>query len=63
MEFPTVETTKLDRTTGVTYTVLAYRRVTDQEFLEAMAAYLARRKTKPKRGQHIKVLTIIGAGD
>lgn len=61
MEQPTVRTTMKDEMTGVTWCVLAYRAVSQGEMVAAIRHHLARRNArKPKRGQTIMIITIIG---
>lgn len=50
-----------DEMTGVTWCVLAYRAVSQGEMVAAIRHHLARRNArKPKRGQTIMIITIIG---
>jgi hypothetical protein len=63
MEMPTVQATIKDPTAGVTYRVLAYRRVTRNEVLRAIAAYTAQKKRKPKKGSVVDIVTTYGFND
>lgn len=65
MNLPNVRTSVKDPGLGVTFHVVAYRRVTPAEFRDAIAYHLShrRRRTKLKRGTHIEVHTIIGFDD
>lgn len=61
MEQPTVKTTMKDEKAGVTWCVIAYRAVSQGEMVAAIRHYLASKKTrKPKRGQAITIVSIIG---
>jgi hypothetical protein len=60
MELPTVKTAIKDAQNDVIYEVLAYRQVTRQELLQAIAAYKGQHKRKPKKGSRITIVTIIG---
>lgn len=63
MEKPNVATTFFDDQSGVTYRVMAYRVVTMEEALPHLRMTLRRLKKKPRRGDLVEVLTIIGFND
>ena len=60
MEQPSVVTTVDDPSSGVTYRVLAYRKLSREELLFAIASYNGRRKRHHKRGTVVTVVSIIG---
>ena len=64
MEKPSVRTTVNDPGSGVTWDVLAYRKLTPAEMAAAIRTHLARRKgPKPKRGSSITIVTLVGYGE
>jgi len=60
MEAPNVLNVVNDQARGVKYHVMAYRRMTRAELLQAVAMYLSRAKKKPKAGTLVTLVTIIG---
>ena len=61
MRQPDVRTSMTDPREGITYHVIAYRSLTRAEVIGCIRAYLnQKRRPKPKRGQDITIVTIIG---
>lgn len=61
MKQPDVRTSLTDPRARVTYHVIAYRSLTRSEVIGCIRAYLnQKRRPKPKRGQEITIVTIIG---
>ena len=48
---------------GVTYYIMAFRRVTPTEAKRALAAYLKSYKRAPKPGSTVRIISTIGAAD
>ena len=65
MQAPNVRTTMRDPENDMTYHVLAYRSLTTQEMLQAIAQYhrqpSVRRRKKPLRGKVVTIVSILGA--
>lgn len=62
MQMPSVENLIKDSANGVTYKVLAYRALTRQELLYALATYQQQAgKRKPKKGTTVTIVSVIGA--
>lgn len=59
MEHPKVRNIVNDKGNGIAYHVMAYRNLTRDEMLHAVAGFLRQHK-RPKRGNVIKIITIIG---
>jgi len=62
-ELPTIKTSAHDALLDVTYDVMAYRKITKAELMQAIAIYNGQRKRKPKKGSRITIVTIIGFND
>lgn len=61
MEQPNIKTTITDEKNNITYTIFGYRKLTEQEANLAVRRYLSDKKTKkPKQGQTVEIMTIIG---
>ena len=64
MQQPNVRSVILDKERGVRYEILAYRKLTRAEMLEAVASFWGQLRKKrlkpPKKGQTIIIETIIG---
>lgn len=61
MKQPSVRTSMTDPRAGITYHVIAYRTLTRAEIIGCIRAYLGqKRRFKPRRGQEITIVTIIG---
>ncbi|WP_119157444.1 hypothetical protein [Caldimonas tepidiphila] len=63
MEMPSVRTSLRDPANEVTYHVDAYRQLTRQELLMAVAMYQRQVKKKPKRGTAVTIKSLIGLGE
>lgn len=59
METPDVVTTLKDPNAGVTYHVQAFRQLTRTELIQAVRYYLSRTKKRPKRGDVIRIISVI----
>jgi hypothetical protein len=59
MESPNVVNKLIDRASGVTYVVMAYRALTASELRLTVAAYL-RQQGPAKRGQEVVIQTSLG---
>jgi hypothetical protein len=59
---PNVQNVLQDDEAGITYSVMAYRRLTKTEVLEQIRNYYSTRsrKKKPKAGTTVTIVTIIG---
>jgi hypothetical protein len=54
MEQPNVKNTLLDKERNIRFDIMAYRKLSQAEMLEAVASYLRQKKVKkPKRGDRI----------
>lgn len=60
---PQLQLTVRDDPRDITFEVYAYRPLTQVEGGEAIAMYLASRKSNPRPGSCIKVYTLIGKND
>jgi hypothetical protein len=61
MEMPGVENLAVDEQKGVRYRVMAYRRLGEDEVVMCIRMYLGqKRRKKPKRGDEITIVTILG---
>ncbi len=61
MEQPQVSNPIRDKEKGVTYNVIAYRKLSREEVVLAIRHYHAQKKQKkPKKGTTVTILTIIG---
>jgi hypothetical protein len=60
MEAPTIKHMLKDPVAKVTYEVLAYRKLTDEEVVGTIRTYLAitPKKKRPKKGQQVTILTV-----
>jgi hypothetical protein len=63
MEGPQVENKLKDEASGVTYSVLAYRRLSQDEIVQSIGFYLSRARKKPKRGSVVTIVSIVGANE
>jgi hypothetical protein len=63
MKMPTLQATIKDPTNDLTYRVFAYRTVTREEALYGIAAANRQRKSKPKRGSVVDIITTFGSED
>lgn len=64
MEQPKVSNPIRDEERDITYNVVAYRKLSQEETVLAVRHYLAGKKSKkPKKGSTITILTIIGYND
>lgn len=65
MEMPKIKTVLKDEQNDITYEVLAYRRLSrDELVLSVRAALSSMKKSKrPKRGQKLQIVSVIGADD
>lgn len=63
MELPPVSHVRRDAKAGVIYDVRAYRDLSEQEVLQQIRGYLAHTpiRKRPKRGERITILTILGS--
>ena len=60
MQQPHVRNTARDETNDVTYHVMAFRKLTESELVNAVRYYRARNRRKPKRGSSVTIISIIG---
>jgi hypothetical protein len=62
MEMPNVRSSLRDEKNGITYHVMAYRQLSSGELMMAVRHYLASRpsKQRPKAGDTVTIVTIIG---
>ena len=64
MESPRVQNSLVDPDNNVTYHVMAYRRLTEQELRMAVQYYLANRRRKsPDRNKTITIVSSLGLAD
>lgn len=63
MEGPNVRNVLTDERRGVRYEVLAYRALTEDELIMSVRFALSQMRRKPKRGQTVTVVSVIGARD
>lgn len=63
MERPRIEHEIRDPERNITYIVVAYRTLTQQEVVFAVRAFLTRTRRKPKKNSRIEILTVFGATD
>lgn len=63
MELPAVQAKIRDPETNVVYEICAYRAITREEAIRAIAMYNGQRKRKPKRGSVVRIVTILGFND
>ena len=65
MDQPHVENVLVDTGRNVTYRVLAYRTLSEDELVQAVRFYLAHKKGKrpPRKNSTIAIMTIIGIRD
>ncbi len=61
MEVPSVKTTYKDTENGITYEVMAYRKLTEEETVLAIRNTLSllKKSKRPKRGQTLTILTVL----
>jgi len=60
MKMPNVVTTVRDAEKNITYQIVAYRRLTRGEAFTQIGLAYADKKFRPKRGETVRLLTIIG---
>lgn len=60
LEAPKVESQLVDPASGVTYRVLAYRKLTATELRMAVAAHHSPKAKPVKRGDVITIVTLLG---
>jgi uncharacterized protein (DUF433 family) len=61
VQLPNVSNILKDLENDVTYDVIAYRKLSRNEIIQAVRYYNSQKKTKkPKKGTSIKIITIIG---
>jgi hypothetical protein len=63
MQMPDVSHTIRDAERDVTYIVLAYRKLSRAELVQAVRVFSAARKRAPKRGSTIRIVTTFGSED
>jgi hypothetical protein len=64
MELPQVSNPIRDDGKNVTYNVIAYRKLSRNEIVQAVRYYHSQKKTKKlKNGTTVKIVTIIGHND
>jgi hypothetical protein len=64
MEQPSVSNPIRDEKNGITYNVVAYRKLSREEIVLAIKHYRASKKTKKsKKGTTVTIVTIIGYND
>lgn len=63
MDIPPVQVTVRDPQTDVKYEVCAYRPLTRNEALAAIAMYRRQHKKSPRKGSVIRILTTFGANE
>lgn len=64
MEIPSIEHEVIDKGLGVTFKVMAYRKLTDEEAVQFVRAWWtnARKKDRPKRGESLTIYTTASEG-
>lgn len=61
MQGPNINNIIKDEENDVTYEIMAYRRLSKGEMVDAVRFYQSQKKTKkPKKGSTITIITIIG---
>lgn len=61
MQLPNVSNILKDPENDVTYDVIAYRKLSRNEIIQAIRYYHSQKKTKKlKKGTSVKIITIIG---
>jgi hypothetical protein len=60
IEPPKVKHVVKDSKAGITYEVMAYRKLSGSEVHFAIAQYLSQRKSRPRKGNTITIVTIFG---
>lgn len=60
MLLPNVPNEFEDRPNGIKFVVMAYRKLSDQEVLQAVRHY-GRTQAKPRRGSVVKIISTIGS--
>ncbi len=65
MDLPKVKNVLTDPKTEIRYVVWAYRKLNQQELVDAVRTGLSlmKKKSRPKKGQQIEFFTIIGHND
>ncbi len=64
MELPQVENILDDQDRNIRYVVRAYRKLSEQELVLAVRAFLSmQRGRRPKRNTTYEIITVIGARD
>jgi hypothetical protein len=61
MDPPKVNNQAYDSERDITYEVYAYRKLSEQELIHAVAVFVRSQKGKPKRGTRYQIMTMIGA--
>lgn len=61
MEMPNIPHRMRDAERNVEYVVMAYRKLTRQEVVAAIHAYLAQQRRKPAKNKRVTILTTLGA--
>ena len=59
---PNVANSILDQKRGITFVVMAYRKMTEDELNHAVVYFYAHTKKKPKKGSRVTIISTIGAG-
>ncbi len=59
MKMPNIKTVLEKPVNGVKFEVLAYRKLTDREMLQAVAHFFRSAKKKPKPGSTITIVSVI----
>ena len=65
MEMPKIKTVLKDEQNDIAYAVLAYRQLSRDELVLSVRAALSNMKKskRPKRGQKLQIVSVIGADD
>lgn len=57
---PSVKSQIRDPKTGVVYSVMAYRKLTQAELIHAVQEHSRRAKKKPRNGSEVIIVSVIG---
>lgn len=60
MQAPNIKNTLIDPERNITYHVMAYRKLSERELLQAVRYSVSQLKRKPKKGSVNTIITVIG---
>lgn len=63
MDMPTVDNVVVEQERNITYNVKAFRKLTEEELLITLRAFVGAQKRKLKKNSHYTIMTIIGYND